>query len=73
MEGVSRGVNANLKHPKQTKHKNVEQKLKKKISNTYKRTEEIAIFPNLHKRKYVNISRRGGINQNQNKKTQDFI
>lgn len=58
MEGVSRGVNANLKHPKQTKHKNVEKKLEKKISSIYTRTEVIAIFPNLHKRKHVNISRR---------------
>ena len=52
MEGVSRG--ANLKHQKQTKHKNVEKKVEKKIT----RTEEIAMFPNLHERKLENISRR---------------
>ena len=65
MEGVSRG--ANLKHQKQTKHKNVEKKVEKKIT----RTEEIAMFPNCMKGN-LKISLGGGINQNQNMKTSRF-
>ena len=68
MEGVSRGVNANLKHPKQTKNKNVEKKLKKKPSSIYTRTEEIAIIPNLHERKLVNILRRRYKSKYENRK-----